>query len=191
MTTQPEGTHVTDEQQTCVELSCIRPVLVHVTSQVTGAGLVVPYEHGRRRPELGTYEVPLYEMYVSGKDRKGKSVSHSFNVIRFGIKSDSTSSTVGLKDQQSHTLKRVPYMGGSWQIYGNWLVHEGAEYPGRDAFGALGCIEVTGPGSWQDFENRLLELSGARSADELGKSGRLKIKIDHVATRPTPQQRRP
>ncbi|WP_179378042.1 hypothetical protein [Jannaschia marina] len=168
-------------------MSTIRPVRAHVKAKEVSWGLVHPYPED----DGNTYKVPMYEMEVSGTGAGGNAISQSFEVIRFGVKRASANdapSVVGLKDKQSHTLKRVGYMGGSWQLYGNFLIHDGANDPQSSTWGQIGCIEVTGKtggtDNWAVFEALLLRISGARNAADLGASKQFTIDLDAVVQRP-------
>jgi len=161
-----------------------RPVLVHVTDRHAGTALVVPYSREKGRDNSVRYEVPLYRMTVSGSDDSGEEATAHFKVIRFGVLSrGGKHSVVGLADRQTHTLTRVGYMKGSWRITGNHLIHDGADRPGSEAWGAIGCIEVTGVGEWQRFERIVRKLSGTQQAKEIGRAGTLTGEID-AAIRP-------
>lgn len=156
-----------------IEISnSIRPVKVLITRTTVGNGLVVthPFEDGHK------YIVPLYKMTVSGKDNNKKSISEDFKVIRFGVQwkdNGTKAKVVGLASSQSHKLKWVDYMGGSWQVHKNWLIHKGADNPQVSAWGAIGCVEVCGVGGWKKFNNLIVKLSGSNSYTEIGQSGKL------------------
>ncbi|MEL6586556.1 MAG: hypothetical protein AAFY65_02595 [Pseudomonadota bacterium] len=167
--------------------SLLQPVVAHVKSKEVDWGVVRAYPHDNGH----TYKVPVYDMEVSGLGPSATAKTTVFKVIRFGVKQSSASDTptvVGLKDKQVHILSRVDYMEGSWQLYGNFLIHDGANNPQKSAWGQIGCIEVVGmmggKDAWKVFEALVLSLSGAKTAAKLGKSGKFSIKIDAVATRP-------
>ena len=161
----------------------IRSVEIIVSSKPVGTGKVraFPYRMG------GRFRVPLYEMVVIGTDSSLKKVERKFKVIRFGVKQVSRIDrhrVVGLKDFQVHSLKRAGYMDGSWQIYGDFLIHDGADNPKRQAWGSIGCIEVTGKDEWEDFESLIKNLSGESNPWKSGQSGKLMVRIESVKKRP-------
>jgi hypothetical protein len=131
------------------------------------------------------YVVPLYKMVVAGKDRHTKeSLQIEFNCIRFGVQYDQEKKVgprvVGLAESQSHflTWHKSPSLGWVWQIYGNFLVHEGAKNPRKEAWGALGCIEITGPGKWNEFLGLLVYLgTGVADFKDWSKFHRLSKKV--------------
>ncbi len=162
----------------------IRPVLVRVTNIRTGTGLVVPFSRSGGRDNTVQYRVPLYRMTVSGTDNSNRPVTENFDVIRFGVlDSQRGHIVVGLAEAQRHTLRRANYMRGSWQITGNHVIHDGADNPIRDAYGAIGCIEVTGTNGWQRFEATIRRLSGTNDPNAISRARTLSIQID-ATTRP-------
>ncbi len=161
-----------------------RSVTVLASSLMVGSGVVVPYSHGRGRVNSIRYRVPLYRMNLSGLDSAGNGQVLEFSVIRFGVvDTDGTHHVVGLADRQEHVLRWVSYMGGSWQIYGNFLIHDGADDPAQMAYGAIGCIEVTGVNAWPRFLESIRMLAGLRDEQQISRSGCLRIKIEGT-TRP-------
>ncbi len=155
-----------------------------VTNKVIRDGLVRAYPHTDGKQ----YIVPTYVMNVIGVDRKGKSKSTSFEVIRYGVERNETKNikphVVGLSESQSYKLNWVDYMGGSWQVKGDWLIHRGAEDPTRQAWGALGCIEVCGVNGWNEFNNLLKELSRVDDFEEISTQKLLKIEYLPVFNKP-------
>jgi hypothetical protein len=116
-------------------------------------------------------------------------VTESFKVIRFGVLDRGMDApvVVGLTDKKPYTLRRSDYMskkGGSWQITGNYLIHDGADDPSWDAWGAIGCIEITGKGEWQHFESLVAELSGTPDVWLITSRGTLHLDIDAAALPP-------
>ncbi|NUQ76725.1 MAG: hypothetical protein HUU21_24580 [Polyangiaceae bacterium] len=164
----------------------LREVTVTLAAVSNGRTALVrayPNDDGNR------YIVPLYDMTVSGTDDAGSPIKEIYDVIRFGVQRDvakgvSKAKMVGLYESQSHVLRRVGYLGGSWQIKGGHLIHDGADEPMKQAWGQIGCLEVVGKGQsdggvdrWQEFEALMLKLSGAKTAEELGSSGKAQIVI--------------
>jgi len=75
-------------------------------------------------------------------------------------------------------------MGGSWQVYGNWLIHERAENPSIQAWGALGCVEVTGKGEWKRFNDVIQSLSGDSNMLIISRARTLSAHYEAVNERP-------
>lgn len=171
-------------QSNNVNQTKIRKVKIVITNNKVGEGLVRAYPQSNNKE----YIVPLYDCYIEGKMENGTTKKEYFSVIRFGVQRDESKNiapkVVGLKDKQTHILNWVNYMGGSWQVYGNWLIHEGAENPSVEAWGALGCIEVTGKGEWSRFNNVIRSLSGETSLSDISKAKTLSVHYEAVSERP-------
>lgn len=162
----------------------IRKVQVVITNKEVGKGLVRAYPDRNGK----NYIVPLYNCYVKGKMKNGVVKQEHFSVIRFGVQRDKKKNiaprVVGLKDRQTHTLNWVSYMKGSWQIYKSWLIHKGASNPSTEAWGALGCIEVTGYGKWDKFNNLIKNLSEESDFKKISKAKTLTAEFEAVSHRP-------
>lgn len=164
-----------------------RIVTATVKSPEKGEALVTSYPIKKQK-----YKIPLYEMVLSGSDASGAPQSYTYKVIRFGVSlntSGGTARVVGLRDSQTHVLKHVSYMGGSWQLYGNFLIHDGADDPSKNAWGAIGCIEVTGTSAaygdaWQEFNANVLALSGESSFEAVSAAKCFSITLDRIASYP-------
>lgn len=160
-------------------------VTITVTNIQSGVAYLTSYPY---RPKRIKYRVPLYRVEVSGVDAAGNSVSTYFKAIRFGVKRTTTvaAKVVGLAERQSHTL-RWAYITTmdemAWRVYGGFFVHRGPENPLTQNFGSIGCIEITGPGKWAEFNALILELTGAASEEDAGAHGLVRIEY-HAATRP-------
>ena len=152
-----------------VNQSAITPVNVLITDQIVGNGLVRAYPD---RTGSTLYRVPLYKVTVRNSVN-----SEDFQAIRFGVQNVSGGvgpRVVGLSDAQTHNLSWRSYGSGfAWTVYGGWLIHEGAADPTTQAWGAIGCIEICGPGAWNRFNDALLRMSGAPTPYDLGVSGML------------------
>lgn len=161
-----------------------RKVRIVITSREIGEGLVRAYPDSNTKE----YIVPLYECYIEGKTESGIKKTEYFKVIRFGIQRDEGKNiepkVVGLKDKQTHVLTWVNYMEGSWQVYGNWLIHEGAENPSIQAWGALGCVEVTGRGEWRRFNDVIRSLSGDTNMLTISRARTLSAHYEAINERP-------
>lgn len=95
---------------------------------------------------------------------------------------------VGLADFQVHVIKAwlpnysvhsaVSLERGAWQVYGNFLIHDGPDNPKVQVYASIGCIEIcNGPRGFDIFNDFLISLSGPTStdrADQLVEIGRAK-----------------
>ena len=156
-----------------------------ITNTIIRDGIVSAYPDSDGKK----YIVPTYKMNVIGINRMGKPISASFEVIRFGVQRDETKNIkariVGLSDSQSYKLNWVDYLGGSWQVKGDWLIHEGAEDPTTEAWGAIGCIEVCGVNGWNEFNSLLKELTRIDDFEEISVKKLLTVKYLPVTSKPT------
>jgi RHS repeat-associated protein len=133
----------------------LRNVKLTVTNEIVGKARVSGYSHEGGRTD-DEFEVPLYTMTIEGTDEDGNKQSREFSVIRFGVsqkKTGGAANVVGLANSQSYTIKswngkylygEEDITPGAWRITGSWLLHDGADAPLKDAWGAIGCIEVCG-----------------------------------------------
>ena len=151
----------------------------------------------------GTFWIPTYDLEVSGTDSAGKAVSTTYEVLRFGLHcptKKSSPATVGLASEQVHVIKAwLPHYSvhsarslevGAWQVYDNFLIHDGPDDPLTEVYASIGCLEICGaPRGFDGFNDLLISLSGpkatARSAQlaEIGKSRNITIKYEK-STRP-------
>ncbi len=83
---------------------------------------------------------------------------------------------------------------GAWQVYGNFLIHDGPDDPKREIYASIGCLEVcNGPNGFDKFNDFIVSLSGSHATTrmnkllDVGKSGKMKI-IYKKATRPALQR---
>ena len=93
-------------------------------------------------------------------------------VIRFGVLQNKTggkATVVGLSDRQSYTISawKPNYLDedpnitrGAWRITGGHLLHDGADAPMQEAWGAIGCIEVCGNNGFSNLNNLIREWAG-------------------------------
>jgi hypothetical protein len=78
---------------------------------------------------------------------------------------------------------------GAWQVYGNFLIHDGPDHPG-EIFATIGCIEVMGPRGFVKFNDLILRLAeppGTHRDQQLvhvGQSGQLSITYAPAARPP-------
>jgi hypothetical protein len=142
-----------------------------------------------------TYSMPLYSLDVTGMANDGSRRSRRFGILRFGIRKKDAGSHArisGVVHPQTHVIKRwIPTYkvhsypsveDGAWQVLGNLLIHDGPDDPTTEAYGTLGCLEITGsPGGFITFNDYLISLSGSKKATreqklaEIGASGRMTI----------------
>lgn len=168
----------------------IRPIKLKVWNLEVGTAVTWSYPESDGK----YYLIPTYKMTVDGKDDSGAVVSRDYEVIRFGTNRHAGGPVrmVGLSDFQTHKIKRwVPTYTvhsarsvekGAWQVYGNFLIHDGPDQPMRESYATAGCVEVCGgPRGFDRFNELLIELSGstrptrAAKLREIGASRKLSI----------------
>ena len=108
---------------------------------------------------------------------------------------------MGLAEKQSHIIKQwLPNYSvlsgssvevGAWQVYGNFLIHDGPDDKLSDLYASIGCIEIcNGPKGFDSFNDYLLNLSGVNGKDRnekllnLGKSSKFKIEYESASRPP-------
>lgn len=179
----------------------IRSIKILMTNKTVGTTPMASYPVD----DGNFYEMPTYKLVVSGKDDAGKDQSKEFEAVRFGIHGRKVGgklkvSVVGLADQQTHTIKRwLPTYSvhsapsdedGAWQVYKNFLIHDGPDDTTKDVFGSIGCIEVAGKKGFVAINDFLISLSGSTKPDrtkkltEMGTSGQMKITYDRAKRPP-------
>lgn len=156
----------------------IREVMFIVSGITTGEQAVV---------KIGLtdemYYVPLYKAELSGVDANGNTLTSSYEVIRFGVKSiNDVSVIVGLADENIYTIQGFlpgkygsAINGDAWQIYGNFLIHVGPKDL-EQGVNAYGCIEICNS-KMTDFNQKVLQFSNAADGNELISSGKFKLYI--------------
>ncbi|WP_444995355.1 hypothetical protein [Aliikangiella sp. IMCC44359] len=177
----------------------MRAIKLDVGNKTIGKALTWAYPDGA---SFGTFLIPTYELTVSGTDNNNKQ-KESFEVFRFGLqcKKGGTPRVVGLADQQTHIIKAwLPYYTvhstrsrekGAWQVYDNFLIHDGPDDPKKEVYASIGCIEVcNGPQGFDQFNDFIISLSGSNKTTrasqlvEIGSSKKISITYQR-ATRPT------
>ena len=163
----------------------MRNVTITVTNIQTGTAHLTSYPH---RPSGILYSVPLYRVTVSGTDNAGKAITENFSAIRFGVYRSETVSAhmVGLSDYQTHTLtwgNITTMSGNAWRVYAGFFIHQGPANPLGGTFGSIGCIEITGPGKWAEFNQLILRLADCTSEAEVS-TNRLLSATYLAATKP-------
>jgi hypothetical protein len=147
----------------------IRPVRCTVTDNIVGRAIVDSYDLYADSRNGHLYNVPLYSMRLVGRDESGEIEYHDFKVVRFGVghNGDGPDYIAGKPEGGVHALKWIAgYMGGlgCWKLseYQQVLIHAGARHPLDTTRppGAVGCIEITGPRAWQEFNRLVAKLAG-------------------------------
>ncbi len=170
----------------------IRPITMTVGSVPFGQAITWSYPYNNKK----TYIIPTYQLTVTGTDASGNQITKVFEVIRFGVNatSDGKVKIVGLADYQTYKIKAwdptYPVHSypstedGAWQVFGDYLIHDGPDLPITQSYATAGCIEICGgPNGFITFNKFLLTLSGANSYSELGSSRMMTI-IYNEAVRP-------
>ena len=179
----------------------IRDVLIVVSAKKIGKAKTwtYPYDDGNK------YEIPTYELSLIGTNN-GLKVCRYYEILRFGVTRKTENSlpyVVGLADKQRHTIKGwIPTYEvhssesqekGAWQVYGNFLIHDGPDDPLSDSYcyASIGCVEICGgPNGFNKFNDDIILLSGIKdfSREEqlkiIGKSGKLVIEYEKAERPP-------
>lgn len=148
----------------------MRPVRLVVGASSNGSAITWAYPDGGAQ----RYKIPTYELKAAGKDGAGIASEKTFEVFRFGVQQVGKTGTprvVGLAEHQKHTIKAwLPHYSvhsatslekGAWQVYGNFLIHDGPDDPHRQVYASIGCIELCGgPAGFDIFNDYLIALSG-------------------------------
>ena len=182
----------------------LRNIKINVGSKPIGTAVTWTYPNS----DGELYEIPTYEMTVTGTDDAGNRIERNFEVLRFGVTRETSTSpakVVGIANKQSHKIKNwlpnysvhssdasADAESGAWQVYGNFLIHDGPDNPLDDAepYATIGCIEVCGgPQGFVQLNDLLISLSGSSKTTrqqklaEIGSSGIITISYE-AATRP-------
>ncbi|MBK7939713.1 MAG: hypothetical protein IPJ82_22665 [Lewinellaceae bacterium] len=148
--------------------SAIKKVKITITNQIVGKAHVSGFSHEKGRTK-DIFEVPLYKLIIEGTDAEGIKRSEEYGVIRFGVQQRKTggkATVVGRTKEESFTIRswNPTYLSGlrgatpgAWRITGGFLLHDGADAPLKDAWGAIGCIEVCG--SFNDDQDNFTRLN--------------------------------
>ncbi|MCG8315364.1 MAG: hypothetical protein MI976_19315 [Pseudomonadales bacterium] len=169
----------------------MRTIDLNVGNKPIGKALTWAYPSGQK---FGTFFIPTYELTVSGLDDKHTPAKQTFEVFRFGIKCEKSGSprVVGLADQQTHFIKAwLPHYSvhsarsrekGAWQVYDNFLIHDGPDDPKKEVYASVGCVEIcNGPQGFDRFNDFIISLSGSTKPSrasklvEIGNSKKMKI----------------
>lgn len=171
----------------------IRPITLVVGNTPAGQAVTWSYPNDNKM----RYLIPTYSLTVSGTDADGNEVSKTFEVIRFGVRGakDGSVTMVGLSDDQSYVISgwNPSYKvhsfqspeDGAWIVHGTYYIHDGPDYPMTQIYGTAGCLEIVGgPQGFVQFNNFLLQLSGASSLSALGASGSMSIHYEQASRPP-------
>jgi hypothetical protein len=178
----------------------MRPVKLLVGSTPIGTAVTWAYPDGGAE----TYIIPTYELTASGKDRSGVLHQRKFEVIRFGVLQKGKRgqpTVVGLANHQIHIIKAwLPHYTvhsasspekGAWQVYENFLIHDGPDDTHRQVYASIGCIEICGgPNGFVDFNNYLIQLSKPKSTSraeqlkEIGGARNISIEYEKASRPP-------
>lgn len=164
----------------------MRPTTIIVTNFTLGDAHLVSFPDKQNYQIL--YKVPLYRIYVEGRDAANNFVQEDFEAIRFGVHKDPSGQpkVVGLADLQSHSLSWdyiTTMMEEAWRVYDGFFIHRGPDHPLTDKYGSIGCVEICGVGEWDRFNNTIRNLTGANDLTQIGNS-RLLTADYEIATRP-------
>lgn len=174
---------------TQIAMSQSKPLVeITIGGEPIGSGITFPYPDGGP-DEL--YEIPTYKMTVK---RIGEDAETTFEVYRFGVKGEKkTRKVVGLSEAKPYIIKawlpeykvhsQASNEIGAWQVYDNFLIHDGPDNKDDESrpFASIGCIELCGPGKFDEFNAlliRLCELESmerSRALNKIGGSGCLRI----------------
>jgi RHS repeat-associated protein len=144
-------------------------ISITVTDNIVGSAWVKGYPDpvSDGNGSLVFYEVPTYEMIVSGVDNKGNPSSKTFSVIRFGVQHTGTSQPfmTGLTNAGTYDGTWGTMRSGMEGLHlegasnGGVYIHAG---PINNTYlvGAIKCIELCGPGSWTGFNTYINSLGG-------------------------------
>ena len=177
----------------------IRKIQMNVGSTPIGKAITWSYPSD----DGNIYVIPTYKLTVSGTNDAGLPESKDYEVFRFGVqRKDSSSSArvVGLADLQTHTIKKwIPSYEvhsasspekGAWQVYDDFLIHDGPDSPMTELYASIGCVEICyGPSGFILFNDFIISLSGStkktrdEKLKEIGSSGKMTITYQK-ATRP-------
>jgi hypothetical protein len=169
----------------------VRKINLSVGNKPIGTAITYPYPED----DGVVYDIPTYELTVSGTDDAGAAQTRSFEVFRFGVHrptAKSSAHVVGLASEQTHTIKAwLPKYTvhsadskeiGAWQVYDGFLIHDGPDDPKTELYASIGCVEIcNGPEGFVKFNDFIISLSGSTKKSrgdklaEIGSSGKMVI----------------
>ncbi|MFZ6008854.1 MAG: hypothetical protein ACOYXT_00785 [Bacteroidota bacterium] len=168
-----------------VSIQAQQGVIITVTDDIVGNTVVKGYPNQvlDEKGEPVIYEVPLYEVRVSGYD-EGKYVSETFKAIRFGVYHNSKTGSGPFVTRNYEGV-----YAGEWETHsklgnvirvlgagnGHVLFHVG---PSNGYVpGANGCIEIFGAGQFEYFQAFVNNLAG-------GATNNIRIKFEGALVPP-------
>lgn len=131
----------------------MRSVNLKVGGTPLRLALTWAYPNGK---DLGYFAVPTYQMEVHGRRADGKAVTKYYEVLRFGVycPDGKKAHMVGLRKYQTHRIKAwiptytvhsaVSNENGAWQVYEDFLIHDGPDDLKSEVYATIGCIEAMG-----------------------------------------------
>lgn len=143
-----------------LELDCIT---MSMTNTILGSAYVrgYPVDVINDKGHGVIFEVPTYELIVSGVLTNGKSDSKSFTVLRYGVYHNKKEPVVVGVNTGTYQLRWGDFLGGSWHVdgagNGKVWIHKGPVQLDKPV-GANGCIELCGPSSWSTFNGYISGL---------------------------------
>jgi len=172
-----------------------RKVSVRVTSEIKRSNALV--RSYPTQDEEHHFQVPTYRMVVTGTDHQGRALTQDFEVIRYGValgktgtKTYETPAVVGLSEQKDYDVyawkSKPPHKLEAYRFHNGHLLHIGAVDPTKTAYGAIGCIEITGQNihgehHWELFKAYLRELSGLNQEADIAKQKLIQVTVDQVS----------
>lgn len=154
------------------------------------------------------YEIPTYQISVSGKDDARTPIARQWECYRFGVYNNDGSNTnhksrglfvAGMASKQKYTIYWFnPHYSvhsatseemGAWHVVSGFLIHDGPDDPMTQLYASIGCIEICGkPKGFDQFNKFILSISGSTKKApaalvEIGKAGIIEIEYE-AAIRP-------
>lgn len=170
-------------------------VVVEITNRPLRLGCkVIPFTYennaGMQTRADGSYVkylVPMYAVVVQGG---AEYMAVRFGLVNHGEKNPSAERQcdAGLTRERSvqpawigsylpHTLD-IPGRPGAWELQRHFLIHQGSD--GQTFGGAIGCVEICGPGRWDAFLAEL-EDKAELPCDEIGRQSLLTVHVQAAA----------
>ena len=186
----------------------IRKVTIDVTGKVVGQYEARSYPQDWRSDpaQIELYNVPLYQIVVSGSDDGGSEQAYEFSAPRFmPYWNDpaapnlhyATRGWVNAGLSKGRTIAVSRYLPeykvqnryspgrGAIVLKGAFYIHAGPGEVADYGFGSAGCIEIVG--NYDHFKSRIAGLSGSAAKDadpaieDLVKHRQLIVEIHHAA----------
>ncbi len=189
----PEGSIRASESPNMNSVAAgLRNVTITITATKNGVYQCRPYPANLNHDgdangdgDEDRYEVPVYNVIVTGTDDLGNLITKTYIAIRFAAYSNSSSnpdpdykiqnkvSTCGLADEQTYkcpkykdyyeTQNRFSPYGGCFVVTGTFYIHAGPNSISEAGWGSAGCVEIIG--DFGDFKNFIANISGSTAAN--------------------------